>query len=175
MRHSRQSIKNKVKDLRRVLDNGIGALENGLEAITSMIILPGNGRSEDESHGSYWVNGKIMTKEEYIQFRAKNGLGMAIFEEAKTTTTTTTVKVTEEVRRAVVMPPAAPEPPKKRRERRSKSALVVELAPDAEAREQPEKKRFDIDEFMENAIDTEDIAKFNYQVGQRLIRPIRWR
>ena len=57
MRQQRSSVKQKVRDLKRVLANGLETFyESGLEAITGMFILPGNGR-DDQSDGSVLVMG----------------------------------------------------------------------------------------------------------------------
>jgi hypothetical protein len=173
MRQARRSVKDKIRDLKRVLDDGIDAInETILEPITAMFVLPGNGRDEPtdtvleiDRNGS-----RTITQQEY-EARYGKTVTTKTTEVVKriTQSTTTEVAVTETTTIITA------EPPKKRKERRSKQPQRIELAPAEEVKQPPAKKRFDIDGFMDNAIDAEEIAKFNYEVGQRLIRPIRWR
>lgn len=173
MRQARRSFKDTVKDLKRVLDHGLDAInETVLEPITAMFVLPGNGRNEPtdtvleiDRNGS-----RTITQQEYEAIYGKT-VTTKITEGDRTVTQSTKIEVavTETVTTITA------EPPKKRKERRSKQPQRIEQAPAAEAQGQTVKKPFDIDEFMDNAIDADEIAQYNYQVGQRLIRPIRWR
>jgi len=169
MRQTRKSAKGKIKDLKRVLKEGVSAIhESAVEAITAMIVLPGNGR-EDEPADSWIVNGAPMTHEEYNEKLKERGMLIVerVSESTRTTETTkTTVRVTAEPK--IVAHVESP--------RRVREALqAVEPA-------KPEFKSevilhdvdvYDNDGVKDLSMSDADRLAYHREIGQRLIRPFK--
>lgn len=189
MRQSKRSAKDKIRDLKRVLQDGLDAIhEHCIETITGMFILPGNGR-DGSAPGTVLEITRQRTREitysEYKETRIAEGRSES--EIMRQVTLTQTVKEITETPKYVQQPLAdqanrmpmsednAGKGAKRNRRRKVEGKEPIPPMMLDEAPKPAKKDGFDIDAFMENAIDASEIGKFNNRIDQRIIRPIRWR
>jgi hypothetical protein len=176
MRKRAKPLKKKVQELRKVLDEGIDAVVTDglgfLDRITTLFILPGNGRSKDQPIGeSVSVSGTAMTIQEYHEWRASKGLpesDTAMFEVTVGQETIVRMSKAEYERPAQpIKPIVQPEPQTSRKAKRSKEVKPLAPATVETARKEPEQAAAIVKELWtwEELRDDQD-----RQPGQTLVR-----